>query len=133
MVNPLPHCVSRKIPKGAVGCGGDNDCPGEGGLNHSTISDRDGSDWDRYEPHPSALQCASKRGSQTNGADLQESQVRDIFRRKPAVKRVLCGGKFWTDRYHVTTVGEQANWEMVKRYVPRQGQPQEDLRQLRML
>ena len=58
--------------------------------------------------------------------------AREIFRRKPAVKRVLWGGEFWSDGYYVATVGERANWQTVERYVQRQGQPQEDLRQLRM-
>ena len=58
--------------------------------------------------------------------------AREIFCRKPAVKRVLWGGEFWSDGYYVATVGERANWQTVERYVQRQGQPQEDLRQLRM-
>ena len=58
--------------------------------------------------------------------------AREIFRRKPAVKRVLWGGEFWTDGYYVATVGERANWQTVEQYVQRQGQPREDLRQLRM-
>ncbi|MDF0675159.1 MAG: IS200/IS605 family transposase [Nitrospira sp.] len=58
--------------------------------------------------------------------------AREIFRRKPAVKRVLWGGEFWTDGYDVATVGERANWQTVERYVQRQGQPHEDIRQLRM-
>ena len=58
--------------------------------------------------------------------------AREIFRRKPAVKRVLWGGEFWTAGYSVATVGERATWQTVERYVQRQGQPQEDLRQLRM-
>lgn len=56
--------------------------------------------------------------------------AREVFRRKPAVKRVLWGGEFWTDGYDVATVGERANWQTVEWYVQRQGQPQEDLRQL---
>ena len=58
--------------------------------------------------------------------------AREILCRKPAVKRVLWGGEFWSDGYDVATVGERANWQTVERYVPRQGQPREDLRQLRM-
>ena len=58
--------------------------------------------------------------------------AREIFRRKLAVKRVLWGGELWTDGYYVATVGERANWQTVERYVQRQGQPREDLRQLRM-
>ena len=34
--------------------------------------------------------------------------AREIFRRKPAVKRVLWGGEFWRDGYYVATVGERA-------------------------
>jgi len=45
--------------------------------------------------------------------------AREIFRRKPAVKRVLWGGEFWTDGDYVATVGERANWQTVERYVPR--------------
>ncbi len=56
--------------------------------------------------------------------------AREIFRRKPVVKPVLWGGELWTDGYYVATVGERANWQTVERYVQRQGQPREDLRQL---
>ena len=58
--------------------------------------------------------------------------AREIFRRKPAGKRVLWGGEFWSDGYYVATGGERANGEIVGRDMQRQGQPQEDLRQLRM-
>ena len=58
--------------------------------------------------------------------------AREMFRRKPAGKRVRWGGEFWTDGYDVATGGERANGEIVERDVQRQGQPQEDLRQLRM-
>jgi Transposase IS200 like len=57
--------------------------------------------------------------------------AREIVRRKPAVKRALWGGEFWADGHSVATGGERANWETVERYVHRQGQPQEDLRQYR--
>ena len=58
--------------------------------------------------------------------------AREIFRRKPAVKRVLWGGEFLTDGYYVATAGERANWQTVERYVQRQGQPRDALRQLHM-
>ncbi len=63
---------------------------------------------------------------------VKSRTAREIFRRKPAVKRVRWGGEFWTDGYYVATVGERANWQTVERYVQRQGQSHEDLRQLRM-
>ena len=34
--------------------------------------------------------------------------AKEIFRRKPEVKRALWGGQFWTDGYYVATVGEGA-------------------------
>ena len=58
--------------------------------------------------------------------------AREIFRRKPAVKRVLRGVEFLNDGYYVATVGERANWQTVERYVQRHGQPREDLRQIRL-
>ena len=64
---------------------------------------------------------------------IKSITAREIFRRKPAVKRVLWGGEFWTDGYYVATVWEWANWQIVERYVQRQGQHREDLRQLRMV
>lgn len=58
--------------------------------------------------------------------------AREIFRRKPSVKRELWGGEFWTDGYDAATVGERANWKIVEQYVREQGQPKADLRQLRL-
>ena len=58
--------------------------------------------------------------------------AREIFRRHPAVKRELWGGEFWSDGYDVATVGERANWQMVERYVQRQGYSKEDAQQLQL-
>ncbi|MBI5197869.1 MAG: IS200/IS605 family transposase [Nitrospirae bacterium] len=58
--------------------------------------------------------------------------AREIFRRKPSVKRELWGGEFWTDGYYVATVGERGNWGAVERYVSRQGKPKDDLVQLKL-
>lgn len=46
--------------------------------------------------------------------------AREIFQRKPSVKKDLWGGEFWTDGYYVGTVGEHGNWDTVERYVRRQ-------------
>lgn len=59
--------------------------------------------------------------------------AREIFRRKPSVKKELWGGEFWTDGYYAATVGERANWTTVEKYIQRQGKPREELRQLRLL
>ena len=63
---------------------------------------------------------------------LKGMTAREIFRRRPAVKRELWGGGFWSDGYDVATVGERANWQMVERYVQCQGYPKEDLQQLKL-
>lgn len=58
--------------------------------------------------------------------------AREIFLRKPALKKELWGGEFWTDGYYVATVGERANWDTVEKYVQTQGQSKAELRQLRL-
>jgi putative transposase len=55
---------------------------------------------------------------------------RELFRRKPELKKELWGGEFWTDGYYVRTVGERGDWRVVERYVQEQGKPREELRQL---
>lgn len=59
--------------------------------------------------------------------------AREIFRRKPELKRELWGGEFWTDGYYVATVGERGDWKLVEEYVKSQGKPKEELRQLDLL
>jgi putative transposase len=58
--------------------------------------------------------------------------AREIFRRKPSVKRELWGGEFWTDGYYVATVGERANWDTVEKYIRKQGKPKTELIQLKL-
>jgi putative transposase len=67
-----------------------------------------------------------------SGQIFKRITAREIFRRKPAGKQLLWGGECWTDGYDVATGGERANGEIVERSVQRPGQPQEDLRPLRM-
>ena len=56
--------------------------------------------------------------------------AREIFRKKPSLKKELWGGEFWTDGYYVATVGERGNWDTVERYIKKQGQSKSDLKQL---
>lgn len=58
--------------------------------------------------------------------------AREVFRRKPSVKKELWGGEFWTDGYYVATVGERANWDVVEKYVKKQGHPKDSLKQLKL-
>jgi putative transposase len=58
--------------------------------------------------------------------------AREIFRSKPAIKKELWGGEFWTDGYYVATVGERANWDTVQKYVQNQGKPKAEIKQLKL-
>ena len=58
--------------------------------------------------------------------------AREVFRRKPFMKKELWGGEFWTDGYYVATVGERGDWDTVEKYVQKQGKPKAELRQLKM-
>ena len=58
--------------------------------------------------------------------------AREIFRRKPSVKRALWGGEFLTDGYYVAAVGEGGSWEVIERYVRNQGKPKAELQQLKL-
>ena len=56
--------------------------------------------------------------------------AREIFKRKPIVKKELWGGEFWTDGYYVATAGERADWATIEKYIQRQGRHREELMQL---
>jgi putative transposase len=58
--------------------------------------------------------------------------AREIFSRKPSIKKELWGGEFWTDGYYVATVGERGNWDTVEQYVQKQGKPKAELHQLKL-
>ena len=58
--------------------------------------------------------------------------AREIFRGKPALKKELWGGEFWTDGYYVATVGERGDWETVEKYVQNHGKPKAQLKQLKI-
>jgi putative transposase len=58
--------------------------------------------------------------------------AREIFNRKPSIKKELWGGEFWTDGYYVATVGERGNWDTVEQYVQKQGKPKAELQQLKL-
>ena len=48
--------------------------------------------------------------------------AREIFTKVPSVKKKLWWGEFWSDGYFVSTVGEQANEEVIRQYIKNQGQ-----------
>jgi putative transposase len=47
--------------------------------------------------------------------------VREIFKQAPEVKRMLWGGKFWSDGYYVNTVSRYGSEETVRKYVKEEG------------
>ena len=57
---------------------------------------------------------------------------REVFRRKPLVRKELWGGEFWADGYYITTVGERGSWKTVEEYILSQGKTKEELRQLEL-
>ncbi len=52
---------------------------------------------------------------------IKSNTARELFKRKPELKKELWGGEFWTDGYYVATVGERGNWSVVEKYVRQQG------------
>ena len=60
--------------------------------------------------------------SPTNLAKIVKSiTAREVFRRKPGVKKMLWGGEFWTKGYFINTVGASGNEEVIRNYVANQG------------
>ncbi len=53
--------------------------------------------------------------------------VREIFRRRPSVKKQLWGGEFWSDGYFSSTVGRHGDEETIGNYVKNQGQEYKQL------
>ena len=47
--------------------------------------------------------------------------AREVFKKKPEVKRMLWGGEFWTKGYYINTVGAKGNEAAIKNYVEKQG------------
>ena len=47
--------------------------------------------------------------------------AREIFKRKPSVKKFLWGGQFWTRGFYINTVGHAANEQTIQNYIKNQG------------
>ncbi|CDH19152.1 transposase (fragment) [Xenorhabdus bovienii str. kraussei Quebec] len=52
---------------------------------------------------------------------IRSLTAREIFKRRPQVKRTLWGGGFWTDEYFASTVGKHGDEQMNGKYVKNQG------------
>ena len=51
--------------------------------------------------------------------------AKEIFARRPEVKKQLWGGQFWSEGYYVCTVGKNGNETTVAKYVKEQGREKE--------
>jgi putative transposase len=58
--------------------------------------------------------------------------AKQLFIRFPQLRRELWGGTLWSAGYYFATVGERANWNVVKKYVESQGNTS-SLKQLKLL
>jgi len=52
---------------------------------------------------------------------IKSITAREIFRQVPVVKQQLWGGEFWTEGYYISTVGQHASEDQIRRYVQKQG------------
>jgi putative transposase len=52
---------------------------------------------------------------------IKSITAREMFVRRPDVKKQLWGGEFWSDGYFVSTVGKHGNEEVIIKYVKNQG------------
>ena len=53
---------------------------------------------------------------------IKSVTAREIFQRRPEVKKKLWGGEFWSDGYFISSVGKYGNEKVIERYVKNQGQ-----------
>jgi putative transposase len=63
---------------------------------------------------------------------MKSITAREVFKRFPKLRKELWGGEFWTDGYYVATVGERGSWDIVERYIRKQGDKPTDV-QLKLL
>jgi len=51
---------------------------------------------------------------------IKSITAREIFKRKPEVKKTLWGAEFWSKGYFISTVGKHADEQTMKNYVKNQ-------------
>ncbi len=52
---------------------------------------------------------------------IKSITAKEIFLRRPEVKKILWGGEFWSDGYFISTVGKHEDEEKIGNYVKNQG------------
>jgi len=61
---------------------------------------------------------------------IKSITARKILESNPEVKKMLWGGKFWTEGYYVGTVGEHGNEETITKYIRNQGRNMEEYKKI---
>lgn len=56
---------------------------------------------------------------------IKSITAKQLFKRVPEIKKELWGGEFWNKGYFISTVGQYANEEVIKKYVANQGKGSE--------
>ena len=64
---------------------------------------------------------------------IESLTAREVFRRRPDVRKKLWGGELWTDGYFAGTVGRQGNERTIGAYVKRQGSTYQKIHEHRQL
>ncbi|OGN90574.1 MAG: transposase [Chloroflexi bacterium RBG_13_46_14] len=68
---------------------------------------------------------------------IKSITAKEVFRRKPGIKKELWGSSLWTSGYYASTVGKHGNEEVIGRYIKEQGREAEYVQlhkdQLRLL
>ena len=68
---------------------------------------------------------------------IKSITAKEVFRRKPELKKELWGSSLWTIGYYASTVGKHGNEEVIGRYIQEQGREDEYVQlhkdQLRLL
>lgn len=60
--------------------------------------------------------------SPTNITKIVKSiTAREMFKRKPIIKKELWGGEFWTKGFYINTVGHASNEQQIQNYIKNQG------------
>ena len=82
--------------------------------------------------HVHVLCSATPKYSPTRIISMIKSiTAREIFKKFQELRKELWGGELWTDGYHVATVGERGNRDVIQRYIKNQGKKPEEV-QLRL-
>ena len=56
---------------------------------------------------------------------LKSITAKQLFERFPDLRKILWGAEFWSDGGYISTVGEGVTEEIIRKYIERQGSPEE--------